>query len=110
MRGEDCCGISRQPDTIHTGMNSGYQAIQLAYLWGATKIILLGYDMQKTGGKAHWHGDHPKGLGNCGNFSKWILAMNDLAKDLKVEGVEVVNCSRQTALKCFRRAELKDTL
>ncbi|HDY5476679.1 TPA: hypothetical protein RQ695_006640, partial [Pseudomonas aeruginosa] len=42
--------------------NSGGGAVSLAIARGAKRIILLGYDMQKTNGQSHWHGDHPKGL------------------------------------------------
>ena len=48
--------------------NSGAAAVSLAYMFGAARIYLLGYDCQRTGGKAHWHGDHPKGLGNAGSM------------------------------------------
>ena len=41
--------------------NSGGGAVSLAIARGAKRIILLGYDMQKTGGMSHWHGDHPEG-------------------------------------------------
>lgn len=97
-------------DKIHTGGNSGYQALGLAALWGASRIVLLGYDMQKSGGKSHWHGDHPKGLGNGGNLARWAGAMGGLARDLAHSGIEVINCSRMTALKCFPRQSLAQAL
>lgn len=100
-------GLSRQVNHIHTGQNSGYQAIGLAYLWGAKRILLLGYDFQFQGAKRHWHGDHPNTLGNCGgNMGRWIQSMGFLAEDLKNDGVEVVNCSRSTALRCFRQSTI----
>lgn len=95
-------------DVIHTGGNSGYQAINLAYLMGATEIILLGYDMQITEGLSHWHGDHKKGLSQQHCFKGWIGHMNILAQHLKQRGVNVYNCSRQTALECFERKNLED--
>lgn len=94
---------------IHYGSNSGYQAINLAYLFGAGQIILLGYDMQETGGKAHWFGDHPKGLVN-GNYSGLVGHFTRLASDLAARGVDVVNCTRETALTCFRRVPLEEVL
>lgn len=103
-------GLSRDPLAIHSGGNSGYQAINLAYNWGARQIILAGYDMQRTGGKAHWHGDHPKPLGNATRPENWIRHFTDLADDLVAEGVDVINCSAATALTQFRRADLAETL
>jgi len=95
---------------IASGGNSGYQAINLAYMLGAERIILLGFDMQKTGGKAHWHGDHIAGLGNAENVSGWVKNFDALAKDLELLGVEVINCSRETALKCFKRALITEVI
>ena len=97
-------GLGRE--MIHTGGNSGYQAINLAYLLGATKIILLGYDMQYTQGKAHWHGDHKRGLTQQTAFKQWCNHLGIMAKDLISEGVEVINATRETALECFKRQKL----
>lgn len=91
-------------------MNSGYQAINLAYHFGVSRILLIGYDMQRTGGKAHWHGDHVSGLTNAEGLSKWATRFPALAQDLEREGVEVINCSQETALTCFPRARLEDVV
>lgn len=88
--------------------NSGAACINLAAQGGARRILLLGYDCQKTDGKAHWHGDHPRQLGNARQIDRWHEKFEQLAADLK--DVEVINCSRQTALKCWPRANLEDVL
>jgi hypothetical protein len=103
-------GLSKRTDQIHTGYNSGYQAIGLAYLWGAKRIRLLGFDMMRSGGKTHWHGDHPKQLGNGGRFHDWCKQMAPLAADAKEAGVEIINCSRKTALTCFPRLSIQEAL
>ncbi len=90
------------------GANSGLGAIALAAHWGASRIILLGYDCQHTGGRTHWHGDHPQGLGNAGVVKLWPGQFAQLAGRLK--GVEIVNCSRETALRCFPREPLEVAL
>lgn len=106
--GLDHAGLSPKVDYIHTGHNSGYQAISLAVLFGAKRILLLGYDFQRRGGKAHWHPDHPSPLGNGGNYRAWIAAMNVLAKDLEHAGVEVINCSPGSALNCFPKMSVDE--
>ncbi len=88
--------------------NSGAGAISLACFAGARRVLMLGYDCQRTGGKAHWHGDHPKGLGNAGSINKWPGQFAKLKAAMA--GVEIINCSRETALRCFPRARLEDCL
>lgn len=110
MRYSRDAGFNTARDSINGGGNSGYQAIHLAATFGAKRIILLGYDMQRTDGKLHWHGKHWGRLPNGNGFPSWIKQMSPLAKDLRKLGVEVINCSRQTALRCFPRASLEETL
>lgn len=88
--------------------NSGAGAVSLAGLAGARRVLMLGYDCQRTGGKVHWHGDHPKGLGNAGAMPKWPQQFAKLKAAMA--GVEIINCSRETALTCFPRASLEDSL
>jgi hypothetical protein len=108
--GQDKGGLSNDPTVIHQGKNSGYQAIGLAHLFGAARILLLGFDFSRDGTRTHWHGDHPRGLGNGGSYPSWVAAMNGLATDLKAAGVEVINCSRRTAIACFERKAIEDCL
>lgn len=103
-------GLNRQPGVINSGLNSGFQAINLAWHFGARRIVLLGYDFQRTAGRSHWHGDHPAGFANGGNYREWAHHMAALAGDLKADGVDVINASRQTALECFQRRPLEAIL
>ena len=92
---------------IPRAYNSGAGAILLAQELGAAEVILLGYDGGKTNGKAHWHKDHPNGLGNAGVSDKWPEQFSQLRELLKVP---VVNCSQTTAITAFRKSQLEDTL
>ena len=47
---------------------------------------------------------------NVSRYQGWVIAMNKLAKDLADKGVTVINCSRQTALKCFPRSTIQKEL
>lgn len=94
---------------VNYGSNSGYQAINLAYLLGAGVIILLGYDMQRTAGKQHWFGDHPPGpMQVASDYGACIGLFPRLGDELSDHGVAVINCTRETALTCFRRAPLNE--
>lgn len=100
----------RHPWFGNQGQNSGAGAIAVAHRFGARRVILLGYDCQHTGGRAHWHGDHPAGggSGNAGSVTSWPAQFRALARHLL--GVDVINCSRATALTVFPRANLEEVL
>lgn len=87
-----------------TGGNSGYQVIKLAVAQGATEIVLLGYDMKKAlDGKSHWFGEHTGDLCKTSNYQQWIKNFKELKTDLTALGIEVINCTRDTALNWFDR-------
>lgn len=87
-------GLSRKPGLIHQGMSSGFQSINLAFHAGVRDFVLLGYDCKGT----HWHGDHPAPLKASLPHARWIEHFAALAKDLRDEGVRIVNCSPGTAI------------
>lgn len=90
--------------------NSGTYSISLAIVAGASRIILLGHDCQKTGGRVHWHGDHKKPMGNAQSIASWPKKYALVAEYAKSRGVQVINCSRETALTCFPRGTLDEEL
>jgi len=92
---------------VHSGGNSGYQAINLAYIEGFREIVVTGLDCFHTYGKRHCHEDHPSGMDNASPLAVWAQRFPTLAEPLKEKGVRVVNCSRHTALDCFERMPLE---
>ncbi len=106
VRGEAASGLGRR--VVHHGNNSGYQAINLAYLWGVRRVVLLGMDMQIIDGKRHWFGDHPRGLNKPSPYKEWVKKFDQLSIDLLHEGVEVINCSPVSALTCFPVVAIAD--
>lgn len=97
--------------TWFTGFsNSGACAISLAVAGGAKTVVLIGFDCQKTGGRTHWHGDHPKGLSNAQSIAEWPKRFSQVAKYANSKGCRVINASRETALKCFERRPLDEAL
>lgn len=97
---------STDPSVIATGGNSGFQALNLAALHGHKTIVLLGYDMGFTGQK-HFFGDHPAKINRNSRYDDWIKHFNKAAPLIDAR---VVNCTRQTALECFKKADLCDVL
>lgn len=88
--------------------NSGGGAIALAAKLGAARIFLLGYDAKHTGGRTHWHGSHPKPMGDAGKASKWPAQFAEISG--WIGGVDVINLSRDTAITCFRRGTVEEWL
>lgn len=100
-------GLSTDPKRVHSGGNSGYQAINLALHLGAQRVVLLGYDMHNHSGKSHWFGDHPKNFANRnGNPDRFIAAFRTIQPG--AYGLEILNCSRTTALDAFPRVALEE--
>jgi hypothetical protein len=85
-------GIDTDPTSLRTGSNSGYQAIGLAIHFGATRILLLGYDMRGE----HFFGKHPDG--SAPPFALCLSKFATLVEPLQKLGVTVINCSRKTAI------------
>ena len=96
---------------VNTNGNSGAAAINLAVLFGARRILLLGFDMkQGPNGEKHHHPDHPKPCAQGAVFSDWLYRFDALARGCESKGVEVINCSAATALTCFPRMSLDEAL
>ena len=94
--------------TLYTGNNGAFQAMNLAVMAGAKRILLLGVDMQHIDGKSHWFGDHPAKLKQTRNFGIFRECFRKVRRDLEQRGIEVVNCSPRTTLNCFRKAKLDE--
>lgn len=95
-----------------SGGNSGFQALNLAVQWGARRILLIGFDMTDASG-VHWYGRnswHQANNPNESNFKRWIAAFGAAAPVLAKMGVEVINCSVHSAMKCFPRRSIEDAL
>lgn len=108
-------GLCSIPGIIHEGPigggNSGYQAINQALHWGYRKILLYAFDMGATGA-GHWHGEHPGKLTNltAQQFDPFARGFGTMLPVLADMSAEVVNCTRKSAITCFRFSTLRDEL
>ena len=98
-------GISTDPAGVMTGSNGGYQALNIAVLAGAKRILLLGIDMK---GK-HWHPEHPAPTHEA-HYLQYAVHFSEAAKILKKMGIEVLNCSPISALTCFPKVDIASLL
>lgn len=79
--------------------------LNLIVLFGASRILLLGYDMRADGKRRHWHRDHDRDLHNpddalLADFARRFDSIQPLA-------CEVLNCTPGSAVKRFPMADLR---
>lgn len=109
--GED--GLETDPGALRTGKNSGYQAIGLAYHFGASRIVLLGFDMRiGRHGEMHWNDrsetQTPQGF--AGTLALMLPKFETLREPLATAGVQVVNATPGSALRVWQMMRLGDVL
>jgi hypothetical protein len=102
-------GLDPRVTHLRTGHNSGYQAVHLAMNFGAKRIVLCGFDMHSKNGE-HWFGHHKWRQKYASRYDLFITAFNVAAPEYKARGVEVINATPGSALKCFPFAELEEAL
>ena len=97
-------------DGLGWNYNTGAMAINLACLFGATEINLLGYDFKlDSGGRANWYENdlnEPNQHIYKQNFYRGFVAIkNDLEKEFP--RVKIYNCNLESALDLFEKKKLK---
>lgn len=103
-------GMSDDPGALVTGRNSGHQALNLAVLAGAKKIILLGFDGRPgADGRTHWHGEHPTPT-PIAVWQEIRRAFSQAESGIKAAGVRVVNCSPGSFIDTFEKMALEEAL
>lgn len=109
VSGADRPGFSLDPARIHYGNNSGFQAVNLAILFGADPIVLVGFDMRAVAGKRHFFGNHKAPLSDTGKFPVWIGNFTRAAAMLG-GSPRIINATPGSALTCFPMMPLVEAL
>jgi hypothetical protein len=103
-------GFSRGPGVIQQGRSSGHTAVSLAIALGASRVVLLGYDMRFVEGREHFHGEY-KGPRDVGIYEREFLpGFAGWKEAAAAVGVEVVNATPGSALKEFPFMSLDEVL
>lgn len=94
------------------GNNGGTQSINFAVNLGAKRIYLIGFDMRDDPlkrGKTHWHDNHEVVIRHDTYSRLFIPSMEALDKEIRKRRikVEIINCSRTSAITCFRKKNIK---
>lgn len=95
--------LSKDPRMLG-GYASGDAALNLAFLLGAERIIMLGFDMH--GG--HWHDS--KAEPGDGSRSRMVRAFELMAPAINAAGRQVINATPGSALQCFPVMSLDEAL
>lgn len=108
-------GLDREPWNLRHGNNSGHAAINLAFHFGAKRIILLGYDMGLVEGESHYHGGYEVDGKKVEVLErtyrdKMAPLFEPLAIDIKNRGVQVINACPQSKLEVFEKWTIEEAL
>ena len=98
--------MSTDPTNLGGAVCAGGSAINAAALFGATTIVLLGFDMRTTG---HWH-DRTLLEPEAKHYERFIPPIERLGAALKAAGVRVINATPGSALTCFPFQPIEDVL
>lgn len=108
VHGRNMSGLSSDPRFLHLGYHSGFQTLNLAYLMGASKILLLGYDYCVPADKTHFFGCRPGA--KASPYAMFRHAFDGCRDYLSSMGVSVINCSAVTTLAEFPKLDLRSAL
>lgn len=98
--------LSRDPQFVG-GLDAGASAINLAALFGAKEIIVLGMDMCQ----GRWVPNHPTmPVIPDWHFKLHLEGLRRMAPELKRDGIRVINCSPISAVEVFEKRPLKEFL
>ncbi len=109
VRGCNREGLGKE--IIHMNGNSGFQAINLAYLRGFERIILLGFDMALgPKGEQHHHADHPSPCVQHLDLKGWLHKSIKLAQDIEKTKCGVLNATPGSAMRSFPLVDWREVL
>jgi hypothetical protein len=91
---------------IDTGSSSGVLGCYVAYLAGAKRILMFGFDNRGT----HFFGPHEGPLKNTTptRFEMFKLQFERLAYFFKSKNIECLNCTPGSAIKSFPQSSLAE--
>lgn len=104
-------GFERRHGYLSFNHSSGAAAINLAYRLGASRIILLGFDMQLVNSERNYKEHVQMASRNKDSFPYMRQGMENLARAMKgIKGVEVLNANPESALTCFKKVNVEEVI
>lgn len=108
-------GITTRPNHLSWNGNSGAAAINLAVHLGATRIFLLGFDMNlNEESHQHWHNVYGRNTNKRAPaklpFNRHLVGFPKIAEDARNLGIEIINVNSDSAINCFPKISLNQIL
>lgn len=103
LDGKEQKGFSHDRRILSLGRNSGFQAVNLAMHLGAKRIVLVGFNMSGP----HYFGPHPLPLRN--SLAESFISNFEAAVGSH-PGIEILNATPGSKLKCYPTVELEDVI
>jgi len=98
--------LSEDPEWIY-GVNSGFGALNLAFLKQASEIVLLGFDLHPDNeGHLHFHKGYewePDVKRAKRHYQKWLRPFECAAEQLHRDGIRVINASLSSRIEVFEK-------
>lgn len=101
-------GIHNDSNFISWNHNSGAAAMTLASHLGVNRIVLLGFDMNAPQGVSHFHSEYNQK--RLPPFAKHLVGFKQIAEDAKQMGIEIINCSMESAIDIFPKRNLMEVI
>lgn len=105
-------GLSTDKSYINAHHGTGPQLVNIAYHYGCETILLIGWDMRHQHNR-HYFGEYPdpmkhttRNLGPNGELTGLIKEMGTICPE--DYGIQIINCTPGSAMKCFPSADIKD--
>lgn len=109
VRRRTCETFSDDPAEVESGGNSGFGAVNVAYLKGARQIVLFGFDYTKghycPDRYAHHRPDH-----NAHYWPRWGENFRATRAQLRQRGVSVINASPASTVDAFPKLEIDEAI
>ena len=111
-------GLSKDQHWISAHHGTGPQLVNIAYLYGCTRLLLVGWDMRyngKTGVRSfesrHYLGEYPDCMVHwpiyTGDDGELLALIKEMGTIKPADyGIEIINCTKNSALKCFPMGDL----
>lgn len=94
---------------VKHGGNSGYAAINLAYHFGAKRIILMGYDMGFTNKQSHFHDGYISKQSET-IYKRFIEPFKQLYDITKQLNIKIYNTNLKSNLPYFEKVKIESFL